>query len=76
MNVMTAAVVVAAVVAGAITGRRVWRRARRVRQLRHSEAAVSASTEDGRLPQRTGRALLRHLEDLRCECSGEADPEA
>ena len=57
------------VAAGAIFGRRRFRRRRQIRRLESAEYEVAAAVDDGRLARQTGEALLQHLEGLRRECS-------
>jgi hypothetical protein len=63
------AVVLVAMVVGALLLRRLVRRFRRIRRLEGAAAGVSRAMADGRLAATTGEALLQHLDGLGRVCS-------
>lgn len=71
---MTVASLIVVLVAAALVGgwiiRRAVRRYRRIRRLERAESSVAAAIADGRMSNATGQALLQHLEGLRRICSG------
>lgn len=70
---MRAEVVVAMVLVAMVVGALVllWlvRRFRRLRRLERATVGVSRAMDDGRLSAATGEALLQHLDGLRRACS-------
>jgi hypothetical protein len=63
------AMVLVAMVLGAIVLRKLARRFRRIRRLKGAAAGVSRAMADGRLAATTGEALMQHLDGLRRACS-------
>jgi type II secretory pathway pseudopilin PulG len=66
---LVVAIVLVAVVVGALVLRWLVRRFRRMRRLERATAGVSRAMADGRLATTTGEALLQHLDGLRRTCS-------
>ena len=63
------AIVLVALLLGALVLRWLVRRFRRLRRLERAAAGVSGAMADGRLAATTGEALLQHLDGLRRACS-------
>ena len=66
---LVVAMVMVAMVVGALVLRWLVRRSRRMRRLERAAAGVSRAMDDGRLAATTGEALLQHLDGLRRACS-------
>jgi hypothetical protein len=63
------AIVLVALLLGALVLRWLVRRFRRIRRLEGATVSVSRAMADGRLAATTGEALLQHLDGLRRACS-------
>ena len=66
---LVVAMVLVAMVGGALALRWLVRRFRRLRRLERAAAGVSGAMADGRLAATTGEALLQHLDGLLRACS-------
>jgi hypothetical protein len=66
---LVVAIVLVAMVVGALVLRRLVRRFRRIRRLERATAGVSRAMADGRLSRITGEPLLQHLDGLLRACS-------
>jgi Flp pilus assembly protein TadB len=66
---LVVAMVLVAMVVGALVLLWLVRRFRRLRRLERATVGVSRAMDDGRLSAATGEALLQHLDGLRRACS-------
>jgi Flp pilus assembly protein TadB len=66
---LVVAMVLVAMVVGALVLLWLVRRFRRLRRLERATVGVSRAMDDGRLTAATGEALLQHLDGLRRACS-------